>query len=245
MAMSDAEAYEAILGHHEALRAGLAGRVEALRVASGGPGDLAAAKGAALAYLAEEILPHAVAEEVSLYPAAAAIPGLRSLVAGMTIEHRALAAGVEMLAAQDDPAELVATGEAIATMFAEHAAKENDLLLPEVRASGEGRLVALLGAMHEHLARGGPVGPAPSRAHADPELDVRAIAPADRHPTIFATFDGLAPGEGFVLLNDHDPRPLRYQLEAERSGEFTWDYLESGPRTWQVRIGRAPAAGRG
>ena len=51
----------------------------------------------------------------------------------------------------------------------------------------------------------------------------------------------LAPGAGFVLVNDHDPKPLRYQFEAEHAGQFTWQYLDSGPEVWRVRIGRAGA----
>jgi uncharacterized protein (DUF2249 family) len=39
-------------------------------------------------------------------------------------------------------------------------------------------------------------------------------------------------------VNDHDPKPLYYQFDAEHSGAFTWDYLESGPETWRVRIGK-------
>jgi uncharacterized protein (DUF2249 family) len=39
-----------------------------------------------------------------------------------------------------------------------------------------------------------------------------------------------------VLVNDHDPKPLRYQFEARHVG--TSDYLESGPKVWRVRIGR-------
>ena len=58
---------------------------------------------------------------------------------------------------------------------------------------------------------------------------------------IFTTYQALRPGAGFVLVNDHDPVPLRYQFEAEYPGEFTWDYLETGPGAWRVRIGR-PAA---
>ena len=69
-------------------------------------------------------------------------------------------------------------------------------------------------------------------------VDVRTVVPRDRHPLIFATFDALGPGEAFILINDHDPKPLLYQLRAEREGAFTWDYLEQGPRTWQVRIGK-------
>jgi uncharacterized protein (DUF2249 family) len=70
------------------------------------------------------------------------------------------------------------------------------------------------------------------------ELDVRVIPPREKHPTIFATYDALEPGESFVLVNDHDPFPLRYQFEAERPGGFGWDYLESGPVVWRVRISR-------
>jgi uncharacterized protein (DUF2249 family) len=69
-------------------------------------------------------------------------------------------------------------------------------------------------------------------------LDVRQMPPRERHPTIFATFDGLAAGEAFELLNDHDPRPLRYQFEAEAPDTFTWEYLEEGPEDWRVRIGK-------
>jgi uncharacterized protein (DUF2249 family) len=71
-----------------------------------------------------------------------------------------------------------------------------------------------------------------------PELDVRVIPPREKHPTIFQTFDALAPSEAFVLINDHDPFPLRYQFEAERPGEFGWKYLQQGPEVWQVEISK-------
>jgi uncharacterized protein (DUF2249 family) len=70
-------------------------------------------------------------------------------------------------------------------------------------------------------------------------LDVRQTPPAQRHPLIFQTFEALKPGEEFVLLNDHDPKPLYYQFKFEREGQFTWDYLEHGPEVWRVRIGRS------
>ncbi|NLG70633.1 MAG: DUF2249 domain-containing protein [Chloroflexi bacterium] len=72
----------------------------------------------------------------------------------------------------------------------------------------------------------------------DKELDIRSIPPVNRHPLIFETFEKLQPGEGFVLINDHDPKPLYYQFQAERSGTFDWEYLESGPEKWRVRISR-------
>jgi uncharacterized protein (DUF2249 family) len=70
-------------------------------------------------------------------------------------------------------------------------------------------------------------------------IDVRPVAPAQRHPLIFETFEGLAPGESFILVNDHDPKPLYYQFKFEREGQFMWEYLEQGPDVWRVRIGRA------
>lgn len=83
-------------------------------------------------------------------------------------------------------------------------------------------------------------------------IDVRTIAPAERHPLIFGNFDALAPGESFELVNDHDPVPLYFQFERTRAGQFDWRYLEAGPARWHVRIARVaeggatgPAAGCG
>ncbi len=72
----------------------------------------------------------------------------------------------------------------------------------------------------------------------DPILDVRSEPPVRRHALIFETFAALAAGAGFQLVNDHDPKPLYYQLAAEQAGTFTWEYLEQGPDVWRVRIGR-------
>lgn len=69
-------------------------------------------------------------------------------------------------------------------------------------------------------------------------LDVRQLIPMERHRTIFATWQGLAGGKSFVLINDHDPKPLYYQFDAEHKGQFSWEYLESGPEVWRVRIGK-------
>ncbi len=67
-------------------------------------------------------------------------------------------------------------------------------------------------------------------------LDVRPLTPPERHPGIFNSFKGLAPGDSFVLVNDHDPRPLLYQFQNEFDGEFEWWPLERGPVAWRVRI---------
>ncbi|MEJ7693108.1 iron-sulfur cluster repair di-iron protein [Daejeonella sp.] len=67
-------------------------------------------------------------------------------------------------------------------------------------------------------------------------LDVTLIEPRLKHPQIFDKFDSLAPTEGFIIHNDHDPKPLYYQLLGERGNVFSWEYLENGPLNWKVRI---------
>lgn len=73
-------------------------------------------------------------------------------------------------------------------------------------------------------------------------IDVRTIIPRERHPLLFQTFDGLAVGESFELINDHDPKPLYYQFMAERPGELGWEYLEEGPETWRVVLTKQATA---
>jgi uncharacterized protein (DUF2249 family) len=67
-------------------------------------------------------------------------------------------------------------------------------------------------------------------------IDVREIAPRERHPLIFSTFRELGTAETMEIVNDHDPKPVYEQMQAEQPGRFAWDYLESGPAVWRVRI---------
>jgi uncharacterized protein (DUF2249 family) len=70
------------------------------------------------------------------------------------------------------------------------------------------------------------------------ELDVRQIPKPQRHPTIFARFDALAAGESFVLVNSHDPIPLREEFARLRPGAYDWRYLEGSQadKLWRIRI---------
>ena len=98
-----------------------------------------------------------------------------------------------------------------------------------------------LNAVMHSLARLPPEEPPPTPQEStvpDTTLDVRSEIPARRHELIFETFQSLSSGTAFELVNDHDPKPLFYQFEAEQPGTFTWDYLEQGPTVWRVRIGR-------
>jgi uncharacterized protein (DUF2249 family) len=67
-------------------------------------------------------------------------------------------------------------------------------------------------------------------------LDVRPLRKPDKHPTIFAAYDALEPGESFVLVNNHDPIHLHDEFETEHPGSYAWDYLESDPGLWQIQI---------
>ena len=73
-------------------------------------------------------------------------------------------------------------------------------------------------------------------------VDVRQILPRDRHPIIFNTFDRLPVGGALKLVNDHEPKPLYYQFEAERPGEFSWTPVETGPERWAILIKRVAKA---
>jgi len=81
-----------------------------------------------------------------------------------------------------------------------------------------------------------------SQANTAPKVDVRALPPAQRHQKIFELIHTLEPGRSFLLVNDHDPKPLYYQIEAEWPGQFSWTYVEQGPEVWRVEIGKHTAA---
>ncbi len=222
-----------------------------------------------VAFCREEVLPHAIAEEQTLYATGAKLAEAALLVRAMTGEHTELRDLVDALEQARTPGELAGSAAALNAMFQSHLVKENDVLLPALVDAGVD-LGALLGGMHEILGESGHAhgtdhgadhGAEEAQGHGgcscscggghdeaaaadtsaevvDGELDVRRLAHGRRHEEIFATFRALRPKEAFVLVNDHDPKPLYYQFAAQHPGEFDWGYVESGPEVWRVRIGR-------
>lgn len=199
-----------------------------------------------VAFCTEEVLPHAAAEEETLYRAASELPSARLLVQAMLREHALLRDLVGTLRSARTAGEVCGTAAALDTLFRAHLEKENELLLPALVDAGVD-LISLLTGMHTIL--GGSAGPSsttggeegggtPGTRTADGELDVRPLAPAQRHERIFSAYEALRSGTAFVLVNDHDPKPLYYQFAAEHPGQFSWDPVESGPQVWRVRIGR-------
>lgn len=68
------------------------------------------------------------------------------------------------------------------------------------------------------------------------EMDLRPFPPAERHEMFYKAFGDINAGEAFEFLNDHDPLPLYYQMEAESKEPFRWEYLEEMPDQWKVRV---------
>lgn len=67
-------------------------------------------------------------------------------------------------------------------------------------------------------------------------INVPLIEPRLKHATIFRVFDELNGGESLIIHNDHDPKPVYYQLLGERGDIFTWEYLEQGPEWWDIKV---------
>ena len=69
-------------------------------------------------------------------------------------------------------------------------------------------------------------------------LDLRSMPPFERHEKIFQLCDSLKAGQTLKIINDHDPKPLRYQFEVEYKDKYEWQYEKQGPKDWVVNIKR-------
>lgn len=262
---SQQETLDAIAAHHVQLARAVAAAAVRVRDAADRLGDVSRVRQELVELLRTEVLPHAKAEEETLYGVGAGIEPLALLVQAMTGEHRILEKLVDELEAARATTETVGFAAAIRTLFEAHLAKENDLLLPALVERGVD-LASLLEGMHEILGHEGAAeeqaggcgcggcgcgGSAESSSAGveaaagidvagaeDGDLDVRELPHGLRHEEIFKAVGRLEAGESFVLANDHDPVPLRYQLDAAAPGRISWEYLAQGPQVWRVRIGR-------
>jgi len=79
----------------------------------------------------------------------------------------------------------------------------------------------------------------------DKVLDVRTIPCSIKHGLVLRTWDALPAGDYFILHNDHDPVPLRYQIDAEYPGTLQWDYVERAPESCQVKLTKLKPTAQG
>ncbi|GEM_PF-757084 len=68
------------------------------------------------------------------------------------------------------------------------------------------------------------------------KLDLRKIPLTLRHPAVFESWEALKPESVLQIVNDHDPKPLRYHFDSEYRDKFEWAYLSEGPGEWVVNI---------
>ncbi|MFC8422676.1 DUF2249 domain-containing protein [Streptomyces sp. NPDC057236] len=246
----DAAAVEAVEAHHAQLAGELAGRVAMLVAAA--DRDPAAAdevRAGLVAFCDQDLLPHAVAEEGTLYTAARDLPEARLLVDGMLAEHRRLTALVDALREGGSAVRAATDGRALQVLFEEHLAKENDLVLPLLAGAPDISLADLLGGMRELLGGGeeaaegstgggcgGTCGCGGSDDAQVPELDVRGVPHALRHATVFGALGAVPAGRAMVLVAPHDPLPLLRQIEDRHPGVFAVDYQQRGPEAWRLLL---------
>ena len=67
-------------------------------------------------------------------------------------------------------------------------------------------------------------------------INVKDIDPRHRHTIILQLLEHLPAGNSLQLIVDHDPKPLRFQVEARHGSHCQWTYLEEGPDIWRVRL---------
>lgn len=218
------QAQTAVRAMHQRLRADLAELV----TAGGGTDDALKEFGTG------RLRRHLAAADGTLHAAAAGAAGTRLLVRALRTSAAAVDARIDALSAAEGGAATAEAARAVDAVLAAHLAVEETVLLPAL-ADLPGADLPTLVADLRTLLDGGTV-------EAPEVIDVREIPHGRRHPRIFACFARLAPGEAFTLVNNHDPKPLRREFEATHPGAHTWDYLESGPEVWRVRIGKAAAA---
>jgi len=259
---ADARAAEAVEQHHAQMAGTLAVRVEAL-LSAAADRDVDAAESARadlVAWCERDLVPHALAEEKAMYPAARAKVEGRLLVDGMLAEHEVITRLVQQLASTDEPVRAAAVGKALQVVFESHLAKENEQVLPLLVGATDVSVAELLEGMHEllggdaHAEHGEPRGEGEqgcgghdcSCGEVDgpgyPELDARQVPHAIRHATIFGALDAVRPGGGMVLVAPHDPLPLLAQIEQRSPGAFEVSYLERGPEAWRLAFARRDVA---
>ena len=140
-----------IVHHHAVLRRGLERRAGALCEAAENGIVFRRQITTLREYLTGEILTHAQAEERTLYRVATTQARGSELVRTLTAEHRELEYLAGRLQPGADATEAATVSEWIATLFAGHVAKENDLLLPALAGSGAD-LASVLADIYERAS---------------------------------------------------------------------------------------------
>lgn len=135
---------------HDRLRRSLDDHVEALLLAVEEEPDAVADLRRRLVSLCDEVLlPHALAEERSIYPAAATDGRTLLLIEAMVAEHRTIAELVAVVRYAVHPVRAAAAAEALRVLVESHLAKEDSIVFPLVAAAPGLSLETLVAGMHD------------------------------------------------------------------------------------------------
>lgn len=245
------QAVEALQAHHRRLTERLTHLADAV-IAAAADGDAATEAVALFGWYRAELLPHIKSEEAAIYTRGREREASALLVQALLAEHARLRELFEELDAVDDAAEAAAMAGAAKAVFVGHVTTENELLLPALQRAAvdladvlEAKPELAGGARREPEAIAkvpeptGGSAPTIEAIAGTEDLDVRALSHQARHGIILGKMQALTDSGTLVLINDHDPLPLRYQADAMWPGEFEWTYLDEGPEEWRVAITRA------
>jgi iron-sulfur cluster repair protein YtfE (RIC family) len=154
-------------------------------------------------FLRDEIVPHATGEENHLYPEADEL--VREHVTPtttMSLDHEWIESTIDEISerlrsigenGREVPRELLDRLVELNAILALHLHKEEEAFFPLLRDHlSREEQQAIIDGLHDEYED-------------DPELDVRSLAPPERHPVITEEVDQLEPGKALVLVNDHDP----------------------------------------
>lgn len=224
----DVIAQGAVREAHERLRSGLA----EVTAAPPGTGPAQPRSAELVDFCLHEVRRYLGTADRDLYAPASGDDETRLLVNALRVGAAALDAQIDELTAAD-PVDAARFGVMIAATLDVQLRIEESVLLPALAGLPDVDPLLLAADLRAYLA-GQPV-------ERPTVIDVRKIARGGRHPRVFASYARLAPGEAFILVNSHDPKPLRREFEAIHRGAFSWDYLQTGPEVWRVRIGRIAA----
>jgi hypothetical protein len=153
VAITQAEAFEVMREHYRTLAEQLAAKVTAVSSAALADRPYEGALAGLVVYLTGEVLPHAAAEEEIVYRAASGLDGLVGTVSELTAENHRLSAATGRLAGSADATAAAWGAQRVAGLFARHAAKEVDVLLPALFADPGTDLAALVTEMSDRIER--------------------------------------------------------------------------------------------
>jgi uncharacterized protein (DUF2249 family)/phosphopantetheine adenylyltransferase len=183
-----------------------------------------------VAFCTTRLPDYLTAVDRALYAVAAGAAQTRLLVRGLRAQHQLVTDYLNSARRANTFDEVTVAARAALAALGAVREIERTVLLPVLAELPGVDLPAVVRDLDDVVAGGSLQTPE--------SLDVREIPHGQRHPRVFGIYARLAAGESFVLVNSHDPKPLRKEFEATFPDQFSWDYEESGPQRWQVRIGR-------